>query len=97
MSDFLERMPDFLPTWDHSGMNAGTWVVVIAAVTLYFNWQYTRRAQEQTKLQRQFRIDAAQPYVWADIVPDEVSGTLLYLAVGNSGQTVAIFSRVEAS
>jgi hypothetical protein len=46
MSDFLERMPDFLPTWDHSGMNAGTWVVVIAAVTLYFNWQYTRRAQE---------------------------------------------------
>jgi hypothetical protein len=35
--------------------------------------------------------------VWADIVPDEVSGTLLYLAVGNSGQTVAIFSRVEAS
>jgi hypothetical protein len=79
-------------------MNAGTWVsviaAVIAAVTLYFNWQYTRTAQEQTKIQRQLRIDAAQPYVWADIVPDEVSGTLLHLAVGNSGQTVATNVRV---
>jgi hypothetical protein len=67
---------------------------VISAVALFFNWQYTRTAVEQTKIQRQLRIDAAQPYVWADIVPDEVSGVVLNLVVGNSGQTIATNVRV---
>jgi hypothetical protein len=79
-------------------MNAGTWVAVvaavIAAVSLHFNWRYTRTAVEQTKIQRQLRIDAAQPYVWADIAPDEVSGVVLQLVVGNSGQTIATNVRV---
>jgi hypothetical protein len=40
-------------------------------------------------VQRQLRIDAAQPYVWVDIRPDPQSGVILVLVVGNSGPTVA--------
>jgi hypothetical protein len=29
-----------------------------------------RAAEEQTRIQRQLRLDAAQPYVWADVRPD---------------------------
>ena len=46
-------------------------------------------AEEQTKIQRQLQKDAAQPYVWVDIRPDESQGTFLNLVVGNSGPTVA--------
>jgi len=48
-----------------------------------------RAAEEQTNLQQQIRIEAAQPYVWVDIRPDEASGVLLTLVVGNSGPTLA--------
>jgi hypothetical protein len=68
---------------------------LIALAALYFNWRSTQAAsraahaaEEQTKIQRQLRIDAAQPYVWVDIRPDESQGTLLNLVVGNSGPTV---------
>jgi hypothetical protein len=87
-------------------MNAGTWVAiiaaVIAAVAVYFNGQYTRAAEraaraaeEQTKIQQQLRTDAAQPYVWADVRPDETTGTLLNLVIGNSGPTTATIVRVR--
>lgn len=81
-------------------MNAQTWVAiaaaVIAVIALYFNAQYTRvadraarSAEAQTKIQQQLRIDAAQPYVWVDMRPDDVTGRLLNLVIGNSGPTVA--------
>jgi hypothetical protein len=87
-------------------MNAGTWVAIvaaiIAAVSVYFNGQYTRAAKraanaadEQTRIQQQLRTDAAQPYVWADVRPDETTGTLLNLVIGNSGPTIATFVRVR--
>jgi hypothetical protein len=81
-------------------MSAETWIAVAAAATaaaaLYFNGLATRAAvraakaaEEQTDIQRQLRIDAAQPYVWVDVRPDDSVGTLLTLVVGNSGPTVA--------
>jgi hypothetical protein len=87
-------------------MDAGTWVaiaaVIISLVALYFSRKSTvaaeraaTAAEEQTKLQRQLRIEAAQPYVWADVRPDEDAGTLLNLVVGNSGPTVARNVRVR--
>ncbi len=80
-------------------MNAGIWVgvaaVIVAAAALYFTGLSARAAgraaaaaEEQSKIQRQLRIDAAQPYVWVDVRPDE-AGTLLNLVIGNSGPTVA--------
>lgn len=82
---------------------------VIAAVAVVFNGLYTRAArhatraaeraasaaEEQTKIQQQLRIDAAQPYVWADVRPDETTGTLLNLVIGNSGPTIATVVRVR--
>jgi hypothetical protein len=81
-------------------VDAGTWVAIaaafIAAVAAYFNFQSTRAANraaraadEQTKIQQRLRIEAAQPYVWADVRGDEVTGTLLNLVVGNSGPSFA--------
>jgi hypothetical protein len=79
-------------------------VAAMAAVTaLYFNWRSTRAAaraaraaEDQTEIQRQIRIDAAQPFVWVDIRPDASTGILLNLVVGNSGSTVATNVRVTA-
>jgi hypothetical protein len=51
-------------------------------------------ARRQTRIQRQLREDAAQPFVWVDIRADEAQGTLLQLVVGNSGSTVATDVRV---
>lgn len=81
-------------------MDLETWVAVAAAVislgALPFNWRSARAAERQvraaeaqTQLQQQLRVDAAQPYVWADIRPDQAVGTLLNLVVGNSGPTAA--------
>jgi CHASE1-domain containing sensor protein len=57
-----------------------TWVAIVAALialaALYFNWRSTQEAsraataaEEQTKIQRQLRIDAAQPYVGSIYAP----------------------------
>jgi hypothetical protein len=56
--------------------------------------EQTEIQREQTRIQEQLRIDAAQPYVWADIRPDDSTGTLLNLVIGNSGPTVARNVRV---
>jgi 3-methyladenine DNA glycosylase Mpg len=76
--------------------------LVISVGSLFFNWRSMQAAtraahaaEEQTKIQRQLRLDAAQPYVWADIRPDDGSGTLLNVVVGNSGPTVAEKVRVK--
>ena len=54
-----------------------------------------RAAEEQSEIQRQIRIDAAQPYVWADLQPDDAQGSLIRLVVGNSGPTIATNVRIE--
>ena len=46
-------------------------------------------AEQQTEIQMQLRKDAAQPYVWIDVRPDDMSDVLLNLVIGNSGPTVA--------
>jgi hypothetical protein len=46
-------------------------------------------AEEQTAIQQQLRRDAAQPYVWVDVRPDDVTDVLLNLVIGNSGPTIA--------
>jgi hypothetical protein len=87
-------------------MNPETWVAVAAAVialaALPFNWRSARAAERQlhtaeaqTQLQQQLRVDAAQPYVWVDIRPDQAVGTLLNLVVGNSGPTTATHVHVK--
>ena len=87
-------------------MKVETVVAIVAALTalgaLYLSWRSTtaaaraaQAAEEQTEIQRQLRIDAAQPYVWVDIRPDDSTGTLLNLVVGNSGPTVATSIHIE--
>jgi hypothetical protein len=74
---------------------------IIAAIALWYTRLATRAAQrqvaaaeDQTQLQRQLRIDAAQPYVWIDIRPSDEHAQLLVLYLGNSGPTVATDVRV---
>lgn len=80
---------------------AETWVAFgaagIALVALYFTGVAAAAAKDQTRIQRQLRIDAAQPYVWADIWLEPVQAGLLMLHVGNSGPTVATNVRVTTS
>lgn len=51
-------------------------------------------ARAQTDLQRELALQAAQPYVWADIQPDMQQGTMLQVVVGNRGPTLARDVRV---
>jgi len=54
-----------------------------------------KAAEDQANIQGQLRIDAAQPYVWADVRPDDGSGVILVLIIGNSGLTVAQHVQVK--
>jgi len=74
-------------------VNIEAWValpaVLISGAALYFTGRaayFTGRvahaAGEQTNIQRQLRLDAAQPYVWVDLRPDEATGTLVNLVIG---------------
>jgi len=38
--------------------------------------------------------DATQPYVWADVRGDDVTGSLVILSVGNSGPAIATNARI---
>ena len=77
-------------------------VAALAAIAaLYYNHKSAHAAErsagaaeEQSEIQRQLRIDAAQPYVWVDVRPDEVTSVILNLVIGNSGPTVATNIRV---
>lgn len=53
-----------------------------------------KAAEEQTRVQRELMYQSAQPYVWADIQPDDQQGTMLHLVLGNAGPTVARNVRV---
>ena len=53
-----------------------------------------KAAEEQTNLQLDIMRKAAQPYVWASMQPDQDSGTLFHLIIGNSGPTIARNIRV---
>jgi hypothetical protein len=89
-------------------MDSQTWAAVgavaaavIAVAALYYSYRSSRAAdraakaaEEQTQIQRQLRIDAAQPYVWADVRPDESETIILNLVIGNSGPTIATDVRV---
>lgn len=70
---------------------------LIAFAALFFTGIAAKAARDQTHIQRQLRIDAAQPYVWADIRPETGQAGLLRLEVGNSGPTVATNIRITTS
>lgn len=94
---------------DDSQVNSGDWAAigavgaaVIAVIALLMSIRSTRAAEraacaaeEQTRIQQQLRLDAAMPYIWADVRPDNESGVILQLVVGNSGPTVATDVRVR--
>jgi hypothetical protein len=86
--------------WEYPRTSAEIWIAggaaLIALAALPLNWaavrianRSARAAETQTQLQQQLRLDAAQPFVWIDIRPDQTVGTLFNLVVGNSGQTTA--------
>jgi len=52
-------------------------------------------SEQQTRIQEVVSRQAADPYVWVDIRPDDQKGGLLLLVVGNSGPTVATNVVVE--
>jgi hypothetical protein len=87
-------------------MSAEAIVAIVAAAialgALYSSWRTTKSAAltaqaatEQTEIQRQLRMDSSQPYVWADLRPDDATGTLINLVIGNSGPTIATNVRVS--
>lgn len=71
---------------------------IVAAVVAFFAlWPAQRAAkaaEEQTRVQRELMYQSAQPYVWADIQPDDQQGTMLHLVLGNAGPIVARHVRV---
>jgi hypothetical protein len=61
----------------------------LALIALYFTRQQARAARQQTRLQQQMREDQAQPYVWADIRPNDQSMHLIKLMIHDEGPTTA--------
>jgi hypothetical protein len=52
-------------------------------------------AARQTEVQESIRRESAQPYVWADLLPDDRSTFAIHLVVKNEGPTAARDVRVE--
>jgi hypothetical protein len=77
------------------GVSGGFFVLRAAGLQLGEARRAADAAEEQTRMQKQLREDSAQPYVWADIRPDNESGMLFHLVVGNSGPTVATDVHVQ--
>ncbi|WP_070159759.1 hypothetical protein [Rhodococcus sp. 1139] len=74
-------------------MSTETTVAVIAAAIALLSmgaafWQ-ANQARRQTDLQLRALHDAAQPYVWVDIRPDERDASFFHLILKNEGPTVA--------
>lgn len=67
-------------------------MIALASMTAAF-WQ-ARNARHQTNLQQRMLEDAAQPYVWADIRPDDRDAAFFHLTLKNEGPTVAEEVRV---
>jgi hypothetical protein len=91
---------------NHVYVGVANWLAIAAAVValvaVYFNAQSSRAAiraakaaEEQIEVQWHQHMEAVQPYVWVDIRPDNVTGTLLNFVIGNSGPTTAMNVRVE--
>lgn len=68
---------------------------IAAVVALAITWIAAKAARDQTRIQRQLREDAAQPYIWADVQPDDQSGVIMVLVIGNSGPTIATNVKVK--
>ena len=88
------------PLWYAYGMDPNTIAAIIAAIgaiasaiaaftALIPARRAAKAAEEQTNLQLDVMRQAAQPYVWASIQPDQNSGTIFHLIIGNSGPTIA--------
>ncbi|MGO4383868.1 hypothetical protein [Specibacter sp. RAF43] len=71
--------------------------VAVAIGALFYTARSANAAKKQTEIQSQMNKAAAEPYIWADLRPDEAQGGLLLLIVGNSGPTVATNVRVNFS
>ncbi|MBK6955088.1 MAG: hypothetical protein IPH27_06450 [Actinomycetales bacterium] len=69
--------------------------ILVSVGSLYFAWKVARSTEAQAEIQRQIRIDAAQPFVFADIRPHQQHGSLLMFVVGNTGPTVATDVRIS--
>ncbi len=69
--------------------------VIVAMIAIGPAREAAEASKEQTRIQRQIRRDAAQPYVWVDIQADHQQGSLLQLVLGNAGPTVARNVRVR--
>ncbi|WP_418907100.1 hypothetical protein [Glutamicibacter endophyticus] len=67
---------------------------IAALVALVPALRSARASENQSAIQREIMEQNAQPYVWADIQPDNQQGTMLHLVVGNSGPTMARNVRV---
>ncbi len=83
--------------WEPCGVTEALAVIAILVSlgSLYFAWKVARSTEDQADIQRQIRIDAAQPFVFADIRPHHQHGSLLMFVVGNTGPTVATNVRIS--
>lgn len=79
---------------DVSSLLLNVSTVAVAFVAALYAARAANAAKAQTAIQKQVREDAAQPYVWVDIRPDDESGGTFVLYLGNSGPTVATDIRV---
>lgn len=74
-------------------MDTGSWLtalaVIVAGAALFYAARAANAAREQTKVQQQLRMDAVQPYVWADLRPSEEHGQFIMLDIGTSGSPSA--------
>jgi len=74
-------------------VSAETTVAVIAAVIAVFSMgaaiAQANQSRRQTNLQQRTLEDAAQPYIWVDIRPDERNASFFHLILKNEGPTVA--------
>lgn len=81
-------------------MDATAWISIIGAVIALLGGAFAAvsakgtisqaaEARRQTELQRKIHEDSQQPYVWADIAPDDAQGTILKLILCNEGPTAA--------
>lgn len=68
---------------------------LIAFLAFLASVQQARIAQAQTRLQQQAHEDAAQPYLWADFIPDEEHGGFFLLVLQNQGPTTATDVAIE--
>lgn len=74
-------------------MSAEATIAVVAAIIALASmiaafWQ-AGSARRQTNLQQRMMEEAAQPYVWVDIRPDDRDAAFFHLILKNEGPTVA--------